>query len=186
MRYLLTIALLLSLFFVIACGEEEGTEVVGDDSIETVEEAEEIAAPAGEEFSDVVMVGEIVDRFYTAVAEGDRKTAMELSFPPFDIIMEEKQFNEEEQLLAEEWRSADLELFERDWAKLTEAGTELLDWNHEVTGVTSPAGGEFYLVVYGVDVELLMSKNGDAPVTMEKSGEVHYLNSKLLYVRLPF
>ncbi len=68
MKHLLTIALLLSLFFVIACGEEEGTVVVGDDPIETVEEAEEIAAPAGEEFSDVGMLGEIVNRFYTAVA----------------------------------------------------------------------------------------------------------------------
>ncbi|MCD4732676.1 hypothetical protein K8R78_00375 [bacterium] len=100
--------------------------------------------------------------------------------------MEEKQFNEEERLLAEEWRATDLERFRQMWTDFTETGTVLLDWNHEVTGVTSPAGGEFYLVVYGVDVELLTSKNGDAPVTMEKSGEVHYLNGKLLYVRLPF
>ncbi len=36
---------------------------------------------------------------------------MELSFPPFDLIMDEKQSIDADQLLAEVWRASDLERF---------------------------------------------------------------------------
>ncbi|MCD4732675.1 hypothetical protein K8R78_00370 [bacterium] len=181
MKHLLTIALLLSLLFVVACGEEPVKEV--DDA--AIEAIEETALPVEAEVTDEAMAIETADKLFTAVGEMDRETVMELCFQDISVVAGELGLTNEEQVAAREQQAAELELFELGWAELSKDGTALLEWNNLTVTDAAPAEGNPDLIVYMVGVELVAVDDGGEPEMVDHSVVIFNLN-EMWFAQWPF